>query len=968
MASLPFALLSAIVVLHSLPPAPAAAATADSGAAELYARFQTPSFETRPFARWWWNGGRVREAELIRQLDLMHAAGIGGVEINTIGMPVVSVETNLTEHPEVPWLSEEWCRLIRVTAEAARQRGMVADLLVGSGWPLGGKFLRVEQQTQRVRVERQVVRGPATLQLTREELVRQNPNQRKKTSDEVEPARTELLFLRLLSIGATAGEFQPGDELLTTLHPESVVVTVPAGEYELYIGLHEWGFTEVKHGAPGADGPVMDHFAAEPVRAYLDYMTAGLAPVLGGRLGNHLRALFVDSIELDHANWTGDVPEQFRSRRGYDLLPYLPYVLMPDDPALDSPFQHTVRQARFDFNRTLVELFQERFLGTFAEFCREQGVLSRVQAYGRETHPLHGSMLVDLPEGETWLWHDRSSTRGALQMDSTVINKFVSSAAHLTGRKVLSFEAMTSAVTPFRESLADFKHALDLTFLDGLNHPIIHGFNYSPREAGLPGWVRFGSYLNEHNPWWPAFHAFSDYAARIGTLLRHTTARAEVAILSPRADEWGRFDRLYQPFPEVRHPWYNYDMARAIQHAGNGSDFISEEVLQQAVVQHDRLTFGPQSYAVVILAEVDSVAPATLRALVEFARQGGRVIALGQLPSRSAGLSPQRSGREDQVVQELARELRQLATVQVVPPPAYVETTDDPLPPSHRKIGHGDPLPDASYAVMIPWVRQLLDQAGIEPNVAISPLSAVLSQVNYATAETDVYFLANRSRDHGINATLTFPPGRGALWRWDPETGERAPVRAPPAGGLPLALAPQESVVLVFDRTSSPKQSRPEIDVSEGAALPPAQQTLTGPWLVELEPAGDEPIQQMELASLADLSELPQSKDFGGVAHYRLVFSATESAAVHSIDLGTVYGLSEVSLNGASLGRRWYGRHHYAVGDALRPGRNELMVTVRTHLANLVRAKRHDPSAQRWAFWYDPTPAGLVGPVTLRGR
>ena len=78
----------------------------------------------------------------------------------------------------------------------------------------------------------------------------------------------------------------------------------------------------------------------------------------------------------------------------------------------------------------VVELFEERFLATYVGWARENGLLARIQAYGRETHVLDGSLQVDLPEGESWLWsgHDR------IVVSPTVANKYVSSAAHLAGR------------------------------------------------------------------------------------------------------------------------------------------------------------------------------------------------------------------------------------------------------------------------------------------------------------------------------------------------------------------------------------------------------------------------------------------------------------------------------------------------------------------------------------------------------
>ena len=49
---------------------------------ELYKTFANPDARHRPYVRWWWNGARVNEQEILRELDVMHKAGIGGVEIN----------------------------------------------------------------------------------------------------------------------------------------------------------------------------------------------------------------------------------------------------------------------------------------------------------------------------------------------------------------------------------------------------------------------------------------------------------------------------------------------------------------------------------------------------------------------------------------------------------------------------------------------------------------------------------------------------------------------------------------------------------------------------------------------------------------------------------------------------------------------------------------------------------------------
>ena len=64
--------------------------------------------------------------------------------------------------------------------------------------------------------------------------------------------------------------------------------------------------------------------------------------------------------------------------------------------------------------------------------------------------------------------------------------------------------------------------------------------------------------------------------------------------------------------------------------------------------------------------------------------------------------------------------------------------------------------------------------------------------------------------------------------------------------------------------------------------------------------------------------------------------------------------VTEVALNGNSLGVRWYGRHDYATGSALAQGDNHLEISVVTTLFNCL-----------WESREKAEPSGLLGPVRL---
>jgi hypothetical protein len=71
-------------------------------------------------------------------------------------------------------------------------------------------------------------------------------------------------------------------------------------------------------------------------------------------------------------------------------------------------------------------------------------------------------------------------------------------------------------------------------------------------------------------------------------------------------------------------------------------------------------------------------------------------------------------------------------------------------------------------------------------------------------------------------------------------------------------------------------------------------------------------------------------------------------------------------LNGKPLGVRWYGQHLYDTRGVLQTGRNRLEIKVTVMLGNYVKSlQSNNAVAKRWAGWFPPIPAGLVGPLQL---
>src|SRR5699024_1170528 len=137
------------------------------------------------------------------------------------------------------------------------------------------------------------------------------------------------------------------------------------------------------------EGPVVDHLSAAAVRHHLDTVGGAILDAVPAEL---LGSVFSDSLEVYQAGWTAALPEHFRSRRGYDLLPVLPLL------EVDAPGAAQVRE---DYGRTLSELVEEGFVATCRVWAEERGLRFRLQGYGQPPIALgaqRGAHVIDGPD------------------------------------------------------------------------------------------------------------------------------------------------------------------------------------------------------------------------------------------------------------------------------------------------------------------------------------------------------------------------------------------------------------------------------------------------------------------------------------------------------------------------------------------------------------------------------------------
>ncbi len=885
---------------------------------ELFSYFSNPSSEAKPFFRWWWNGNHLTKEEISREIQVMKQAGAGGVEINPIAMP-----QQIASPPKdgLIWLSDAWCEMVTYTVEAAKRNNMVVDLIVGTGWPFGAEFLETDQTIQGLTTENHLLRGPGRKSITLQE-----------TSGKEEILKIYQMPTDLQQIDDTMEVDQrpdPNNQLFINLsHIENQLVIIRVKK----------GFREVYRGAPGGAGPVLDHFNAEAVSRYLNQVSDKLNPYFNGKLGNGIRAIFCDSIELEGANWTSDFPEEFEKRRGYTIYPYLP-VLM-SDMMVDPVLVDTIERARYDYSLTLAELFRERFIEVFHQWCHKNQVLSRYQAYGHPwlyTDLVDGYMIPDIPEGDQWLFNPGWSYSNIKNIRYAIWNKYASSGGHLTNRTIISSEAMTNTSGVFKATLKYQKQAADLNFIAGINHLVLHGFNYSPPAIDFPGWIQYGTYYHEKNTWWPYMMKFMEYTSRISMVLQKSLPVSQVAILGPTADIWRKHGLNRNPFNTE--PWYLHSIWQAFSSHGISCDYINGHILTGATFQNGNLNFNKMSYQALVVCNVDSLEMPVARSILQYVESGGKVIFISQLPSKSPGM------KNNKEFDKLVRSSTERA----------IE--------SGAKVDKGPEFFNQDIMnQMVNWAGEFISKYHLIPDIHIANPDAYLMSAQFIHRHKPVLFFANVHESRETKSDISFSGGGFDFWRWDPENFTRTQLYINDNGSISLNLKPLESALLVLDHT---RNALPTPHANTGK-----EWVLEGEWQLECVPKIEGEKIEKNIDRLVDLSTLPDLVDFSGSIIYRKSFVLQETDFQH-LTLGVVHDLAEVRINRKKIGVDWYGNKIFELNGCLVKGRNELEIRVVNSLLNYCISQRKNPEIGYWLDRYRENakilPAGLIGPVKLTG-
>jgi hypothetical protein len=553
-----------------------------------------------------------------------------------------------------------------------------------------------------------------------------------------------------------------------------LVWQAPAGEW-FVVAMTDDLLYEGTHAAVSLafKKPCIDLLTPEPTARFIEVTHERYAEKLGKDLGSVFVATFTDEPSLQNywmrpmpyrvLPWSLTIAQEFKKRRGRELLPLLPALVAEAGPA--------GAKARYDFWNTVGELVSENYFGQLQTWCRkhgldsgghllmEEGLVGHVPLYGdffrcaRRLDAPSIDCLTSLPPEVPWF-----------------IARLISSIADLEERPVTMCEVSDHSQ---RHRPKGDERPIRLVTEDEIrgtcNRLVWGGINT------LTSYYAFKDLTDDQ------LRRLNTHIGRCQTLLRGGRQVSDIAVLYPIESVWPKFVPAYHGATSetsARRVESVFDgVSSALYGANRDFAYVDARALREAKVKGGALTHNALSWRVLVLPATDTLPLAAWENVARFWRKGGAVIAVGALPANCEDQYPSKR------VQALAREM--------------FGAGEAPCLTTNQAGGTGALLPTGMIALVPKVIDSLLERDAACAG-ATSPVRVTHRRVD----GHDVFFAINDS-DVPWSGEIRFC-GRGVTEQWDPSTGAMTPI--PDGNNVPAKLGPYGAMLFRAKEVGSPRR------------------------------------------------------------------------------------------------------------------------------------------------------------------
>jgi len=900
---------------------------------------------SKPWTRWWWFGSAVNKEGLTFNMDNLHKAGIGGVEIT----PIYGVKG--CEKQSISFESPEWMKMLSFTLSEGKRMGMGVDMTNASGWPFGGPWVQANDACKNVRFLKFSIKGGERLKekvlFIQQPLLSMVGLSNKSISDIRFPVNSnfdlqkevlaQVRFKKLLPLQSLMAYNDSGEILNLTgkvIKNGTLDWIAPAGNWNLYAVFQGWHGKMVERAGKGGEGNVIDHFSEKAIKDFLNNFDKNSK----GTDVSGIRAFFNDSYEVDDASgesdWTTLFFDEFQKRRGYDLRKYLP-ALCGDDSE-----EKNIRVI-CDFRETISDLLLDRFTLVWRKWAWEHHSIIRNQAHGSPANILDLYAASDIPETE------------GISVNTI---KMASSAGHVTGKKLISAESCTWLDEHFKATLKDIKKNLDRYMVNGINHIFYHGTPYSPSYAKWPGWLFYAAVnFAPSNTWWSDMKAVNQYVSRCQSFLQDAVSDNDFLVYFPVYDDWSAKGSSLLVHLQSDKVKLVKDISDKLVKEGYSFDYISDRQLQNSSFSQNIIKTEGGSYKTIIIPSCHYIPLKTMKKLKELASGGVKIVFQNKLPDDVPGLFGLKERRN-----------------------AYKEL-----------LGKLDFKYNGSFFVAKVSKGQFIVGDSAETmlsSIHLFPEPMAQKNLWFTRVKRNgcpCYFISNWS---GKNVEGWIPllfSGKDAVW-FDPMSGEKGKARwQKKKGNVYIQLKTGQSMILQF---YSQKIKLPYFPVLKEQNQ--RKNIINGEWTVSFMNGGPvlpAPVKITKLKSWTKFSK--ESEYFSGTANYHISFQKpSDKVLFWELDLGKVCCSADIYMNGHKLGVLIGPSWKIRIDSSLMKKVNFLDIRVSNLMANrIIYMDRNGENYKKFnnvnfsakfsenvgkhglfdASGWNPLDSGLIGPVIL---
>ena len=535
---------------------------------------------------WWGWDGAINDTVIKRDLDRIKAMGFRGVMIEAgYGMAA-------------KYLSPQWFELVKSAVEQARIRDMRVWIEDEGKYPsgfAGGKF---SQERPDLKMQGLVV------------------------TDRIDAKGGESVSKKLPynTLSAVAYNNENKTSKIIDVSKGELNWQVPEGNWQIILAGNRFRSSvtrSVNNPARGKDttASLFDYLNPLATRQFIEWTHEQYKKYTGDEFGKTFLGLMGDEPDFAYTPWTPEILKEFKTRKGYDVQPYLASFFTPE-------LSEEAKRVKADYWSVWSDLFRDNFFKVQADWCHENKIEYIVHLNHEDQIPgliksegdyFKNMRYVGVP-GVDVIWSQ-------IWMDHVAdYPKLASSAAHLFGKP----RAFTESFAAFthRPTVPQAKWVLDYQLVRGINFVQIMFMPASTGKAATapaPATRQTSFFMSD------TFPPVARYINRATYLLSQGRPANRIGVYFPTSSLW---------YGDNESSTYTLEIAKQLMEQQQDFDFIDEQFLTSIsnIGNGSMTNLSGQSYKAIIVPSAIVILKASLLKLQQFASSGGKVIFVGNLP------------------------------------------------------------------------------------------------------------------------------------------------------------------------------------------------------------------------------------------------------------------------------------------------------------------------------------------------